>query len=192
VPSGARHLFWQPVTFRQNQDRLAPKEAATLLIRGLGRVEPASRASAVIALALAGAVAIAGALAWGVVAMLVNLQLSLLGLLLGAGVGMAVARYRAGHLPTIIAGGFIAVAGCALGTLLGMVFKALDSHVPLPYILGHLTGQYGLLHYFPREVGGLGLLFWAVAAYAAIRIPLQSRPRAAQGAAQGVADGSAS
>jgi hypothetical protein len=148
-----------------------------VLIRGLGRVSarPASKPSTVIALALAVAVAIAGALLWGLVAMLFNLQLSLLGLLLGAGVGVVVARYRVGHLPTMITGAGIAVAGCALGTFLGMVFKALDSHVPLSYILGHLTGQYGLLHYFPGEVGVLGLLFWAVAAYAAIRIPLQNQ-----------------
>ena len=127
-----------------------------------------------IAVSLAIAVALAGAVVWGLVAILINLQLSLFGLLIGAGVGAVVAKYRAGHWPTIIAGAIIAVAGCALGTYLSMVFQELKDHFSLSFVLGHLGGgAYGLLHYYPHQVGWLGLLFWAVAAYAAIRIPLQ-------------------
>ena len=148
-----------------------------MLLRGLSRASarPASRQNALIAVGLAIAVALAGAVLWGLVAMAFNIQLSLLGLLIGAGVGAVVARYRAGHRPTIIAGAVIAVAGCALGTLLGMIFQLIRHQVPLSYILGHLSGPGGLFHYYPGEVGVLGLLFWAVAAYAAIRIPLQSQ-----------------
>ncbi len=157
-----------------------------MLLRGFSRAgaRPACRQNAVIALALAVAIAVAGAVVWGLVAMLLNIQLSLIGLLIGAGVGAVVARYRAGHRPTIIAGAAIAVAGCALGTLLAMVFRLLNAQVPLSYILGHLSGPSGLFHYYPSEVGGLGLLFWAIAAFAAIRIPLQSQRAAASAAAQ--------
>ncbi len=156
-----------------------------MLLWGLSRAgaPPASRQSTVVALALAGLIALAGAVAWGVVAVIFNIQLSLIGLLIGAGTGAVVARYRAGHLPTIIAGAVISVAGCALGTLLAIVFQLLNAQVTVSYILAHLTGPYGLLHYYPSEVGGLGLLFWAVAAFAAIRIPLQSQRIAARAAA---------
>jgi hypothetical protein len=137
-----------------------------------------------IAVSLAIVVALVGAVAWGLVAILINLQLSLFGLLIGAAVGAVVAKYRPGHWPTIIAGAVIAVAGCALGTYLAMVFQALKDHFPLSYVLGHLGGgPYGLLHSYPNEVGWLGLLFWAVAAYAAVRIPLQRQRSTATAAA---------
>jgi hypothetical protein len=156
-----------------------------LLFRGFTQAgaRSASRQNAIIAVSLAVAVALAGAVVWGLAAMLINLQLSLFGLLIGAAVGVVVARYRAGHRPTIIAGAVIAVAGCALGVLLGMIFQLLHHHVPLSYILGHLGGPGGLLHYYPSQVGLLGLLFWAVAACAAIRIPGQIQRQAAGPAA---------
>ncbi len=156
-----------------------------MLLRGFSRAgaRPAGRQNAAIAVGLSVAVAVAGAVLWGLIAMLVNLQLALIGLLIGAGVGTVVAKYRAGHLPTIIAGAVIAVAGCAAGTFLGMVFKAMKAHFALSFILGHLTGPYGLLHFYPSNVGILGLVFWVAAAYAAIRIPLQSRRLAASQAA---------
>jgi hypothetical protein len=137
-----------------------------------------------IAISLAIGVALAGAVAWGLVAILINLQLSLFGLLIGAGVGAVVAKYRPGHWPTIVTGAVIAIAGCALGTYLSMVFQELKDHFSVSFVLGHLGGgPYGLLHYYPRQVGWLGLLFWAVAAYAAIRIPLQRQRSTASVAA---------
>jgi hypothetical protein len=156
-----------------------------LLLRGFSRAgaRPASRQNALIAIALSVAVAVAGALLWGLVAVLFNLQLALIGLLIGAGVGSVVARYRTGHWPTIIAGAVIAVAGCAAGTFLAIVFKAMNAHWPLSFILAHLGGPNGLLHFYPSNVGILGLFFWVVAAYAAIRIPLQSQRFAAARAA---------
>ena len=157
-----------------------------MLLRGISRAgaRPASRQNALIAVGLSVAVALAGAVLWGLIAVLVKLQLALIGLLIGAGIGLVVARYRAGHRPTMIAGAVIAVAGCALGTFLGMVFQAMNAHFPLSFILGHLGGPHGLLHYYPANVGILGLFFWAVAAYAAVRIPLQSQRLAASQAAQ--------
>jgi hypothetical protein len=148
-----------------------------VLTTGLRRLaaNTAGRPSSLLALLAAAGIATAGALLWGLVAMLFKTQLSLFGLLIGGGIGVAVARYRGAHWPTIAAGAVIAVAGCALGTLLGLVFVLLDSGVSLPFIVGHFGGPSGLLHYYPGSVGVLGLLFWAIAAFAAIRIPLRAR-----------------
>jgi hypothetical protein len=103
-------------------------------------------------------------------------QLSLLGLLIGAGIGAVVTRYRGAHWPTVAAGAVIAVAGCALGTLLGLVFVAVDSGASLSFVLQHLRGPSGLLRYYPGSVGILGLLFWVIAAAVAVLIPLRARP----------------
>jgi hypothetical protein len=111
------------------------------------------------------------------VAMLFKVQLSLFGALIGGGIGVVVARYRGPHWPTIAAGAVIAVAGCALGTLLGLVFVLLQAGHGLPFIFRHFGGRSGLLHYYPGSVGVLGLLFWALAAFAAVMIPVRQRRR---------------
>jgi hypothetical protein len=144
-------------------------------VLGRMRMSPAQRQSTLAALGASAGIALAGAVVWGLVALLFHLQLSLIGLLIGAGVGLMVARFRPGHLPTIATGAVIAVVGCVLGTLLAMVFIALGQQVGLSFILGHLSL---LLHDYPSNVGGLGLLFYAVAAYAAVRVPLRARRRA--------------
>ncbi len=120
-------------------------------------------------------IAVAGALLWGLVAMLFRTQLPLIGLVIGGGVGLAVARFRGAHWPTVAAGAVIAVAGCALGTLLAIVFVLLHSGISLSFVLGHIAGPMGVLHYYPSSVGVLGLVFWAGAAFLAIRIPLRRR-----------------
>jgi hypothetical protein len=155
-----------------------------MIFAGLSRVRVTTgRQSTLAALAAAIGVAFAGAVLWGLVALLIHRQLSLLGLLIGAGVGSMVARYRAGHLPTIIAGAVIAVAGCALGTLLGVVFTLLKQHVTISQILAHFSLVARSLS--PGNLGALGLLFYAVAAYAAIRVPLPGRRRPGRAAAAG-------
>jgi hypothetical protein len=155
-----------------------------MIFAGLSRVRVTTgRQSTLAAVAAAIGVAVAGAVLWGLVALLIHRQLSLLGLLIGAGVGSMVARYRAGHLPTIIAGAVIAVAGCALGTLLGVVFTLLKAHVAVSQILAHFSLVARSLS--PGNLGLLGVLFYAVAAYAAIRVPLTGQRRAGQPAAAG-------
>jgi hypothetical protein len=148
-----------------------------LSVRRLGASQDGTRPDGalgtVLAMAASVGVAIIGAVLWGLVAMLFKTQLSLFGLLIGGGVGLVVARYRRSHWPTVLAGAVIAVAGCALGTLLGLVFVLLDAGFSLPFVLGHLGGPSGVLHYFPSSVGVLGLIFWAIAAFAAIWIPLR-------------------
>jgi hypothetical protein len=146
--------------------------AGLRMIRG----KSGNRQSSAVALAGAVGVALAGAVVWGLVAMLIHKQLSLLGLAIGVAVGRVVARFRAGHLPTIIAGAVIAVAGCALGTFLGQVFLLLNQGSSLSDILSNLSA---LLRDYPTNVGALGLLFYAIAAYGAIRVPLRTQRRSA-------------
>ncbi len=148
------------------------------MINGVSRTSsrPGGQAGTLLALSLAIAAAVAGAVLWGLVALLIHRQLSLIGLLIGFGAGSAVARYRPGHRPTIVAGAIIAVAGCALGTFLAIVFTLLDEQVSLSTIVKNLDV---ILHGYPSAVGGLGLLFWLIAAYAAIRVPLRSQRAAA-------------
>jgi hypothetical protein len=141
---------------------------------GISRMSarPAGRQSTLAALGLALAAALAGAVLWGLAALLVHRQLSLLGLLIGGGVGLAVARYRPGHLPTIVAGAIIAVAGCALGTFLAIVFSLLNARVSLGTVVSNLSV---VAHGYPSAVGVLGLVFWLIAAVAAVRVPLRSQ-----------------
>jgi len=154
------------------------------LIYGLSRMSarPAARQNTLAALSLALAVAIAGAVLWGVAALVFHRQLSLLGLFIGAGVGVAVARYRPAHPPTIAAGAVIAIAGCALGTFLTMIFILLHAQVSLGTIAGHLNLVF---RNYPNEVGGVGPVFWLIAALAAIRVPLSSQRAAAETATTG-------
>jgi hypothetical protein len=138
---------------------------------------PAGRPSTARAIASALGIAIAGAVVWGLVARLFNVQLSLIGVLIGAGVGYAVARYRPGHLPTIAAGVVIAVFGCALGTFLALVFSLLGDGFALGDILSHLSAVFRA---YPSAVGGFGLFFWLVAGFAAYRVPAHSQRMAAR------------
>jgi hypothetical protein len=146
----------------------------TVVIFGISRLaaSPARRPSTLVALGLAVATALAGAVLWGLAALVFHRQLSLVGLLIGLGTGLAVARYRPRHVRTIVAGAVIAVAGCALGTLLAIVFSLLDAGISLSTITGHLGT---VLRGYPGAVGWLGLLFWLIAAYAAVRVPLRAR-----------------
>jgi len=133
---------------------------------------PAGRPSTLVALALAVAAALAGAVLWGLAALVFHRQLALIGLPIGLGAGFAVARYRPGHRAAIVAGAVIAVAGCALGTFLAVVFALLDAGVGPSTITGHLGT---VLRGYPGAVGWLGLLFWVMTAYVAVRVPLRGK-----------------
>jgi hypothetical protein len=140
---------------------------------GLGRTSARAGGVQGTALAIGGAllIAIAGAIFWGLIALLLHMQLSLISVLIGAGVGAVVARYRPGHMPTIIAGAVLAVGGCALGELAGIVFAYLNANIPPGVTFSHFNL---VMREFPHEVGGLGILFWAIAACAAIWVPAHS------------------
>jgi hypothetical protein len=135
------------------------------------RMSPAGRQSSAIALGLAAAVALVGAVVWGLVEYLIHYQLSLLGVAIGAGIGAVVAKYRPGHWPTIIGGAMLAVLSCAFGTFLAVIFGLLNLGFSMSTILGHLNG---VIRAYPHAINGIGVLFWAVAAFVAIRIPVQS------------------
>ena len=67
----------------------------------------------------------------------------------------------------------IAVAGCALGTLLGQTFLLLQAQDSLPLIASHLDI---VLRAYPGNVGALGVLFYLIpAGYSAVSVPLRSR-----------------
>jgi hypothetical protein len=154
--------------------RLGAGAKEIMMIDGVSRTpsRPAGKASTLLALGLAIAAAVAGAVLWGLAALVIHRQLSLIGLLIGLGAGSAVARFRPGHRPTIVAGAVIAVGGCALGTFLAIVFTLLDEQVTVSTIISNLSV---ILHSYPSAVGGLGLLFWLIAAYAAVSIPLRGQ-----------------
>jgi hypothetical protein len=137
-------------------------------------IGPARRQSTLAALSLAAGAAVVGAAVWGLVALVIHRQLSLLSVLIGIAVGVAVTRYRPGHLPSIVAGAVIAVAGCALGTLLAIVFSLLDAQVSAHTIISKANV---VARAYPSAVGWLGLLFWLLAAYPAIRLPLRAASR---------------
>jgi hypothetical protein len=141
------------------------------------RARPGRRQSTLAAVGGAAGVAIAGAVVWGLVALATHKQLSLIGLAIGLGIGALVTRFRPGHRPTIIAGAVIAVAGCALGTLLGQIFLLLSAQWSPGDIFGHLNL---VARAYPTNVGWLGVLFYALAAYGAVRVPLRATRRSRQ------------
>jgi hypothetical protein len=146
------------------------------------RTAPAGTQSSAIALGLAAAIALAGAVVWGLVEYLIHYQLSLLGVAIGGGIGYVVARHRPGHWPTIIAGAVLAVLSCAFGTFLAEIFVLLNLGASMSSILGHLNI---VIRAYPHGINGIGVLFWAVAAFFAIRIPLQSHAANRRAAAAG-------
>jgi len=117
---------------------------------------------------LAAATALGGALLWGLAAAALDRQFLAAALLIGIGAGSCVARWRPGHWPTIAAGTALTLCGCALGTLLAVVFVLLGRH-NLATVLAHLGA---VARIYPSAVGWLGLVFWVAAAVVAGGIPL--------------------
>jgi hypothetical protein len=113
-------------------------------------------------------VAIACALGWGVVAYLTKFQFSIMAILVGLGVGTAMARI--GRVRTAafgVASAVLSVFGCALGSLVAEILNANRHGVPLSFILAHLNL---IFRAYPSVVGGLGFLFWVFAALYGYRI----------------------
>jgi hypothetical protein len=108
-------------------------------------------------------VAVAGAVVWGLVAYAAQYQFSLMAIVLGFAVGAAV--FRAGghnrNTGLAVASAALAVFGCALGSFLAEIMILRGHGVPLGLIKSHLDV---VMRAYPSAVGGLGLLFWAIAA----------------------------
>jgi hypothetical protein len=113
-------------------------------------------------------VAIACALVWGVIAYTTKYQFSLGAILVGLAVGSVMARVGRVKSPAFgIASAALAVLGCALGSLVAEILVALRGGAPMSWILAHLNAAF---HAYPKVVGGLGFLFWAIAALYGYRI----------------------
>jgi hypothetical protein len=118
---------------------------------------------------LAGAaVAIAGALIWGVIAYSTKYQFSIMAVLIGFAVGTVMARVGGARGPALgVASAVLAVGGCALGSLVAEILILLRHGAPISEILAHLDIVF---RFYPTAVGGLGFVFWAIAALYGYRI----------------------
>jgi hypothetical protein len=131
-------------------------------------VQPASPAKA----ALAGlGVAVAGSMVWGLIAYLTTYQLSLMAVFMGLGVGAVMFRANGrNRSPALaVASAVLAVAGCALGSLVAEILVVLRTGVSFSAIMAHLDL---VLKLYPTAVGGLGFLFWVIAALYGYRIAM--------------------
>jgi hypothetical protein len=108
-------------------------------------------------------VAVGGAAVWGLVAYVSKYQFSLMAVVLGFAVGAVV--FRAGghsrNTGLAVASAALAVLGCALGSFLAEIMILRGHGVPFGLIMSHLDL---VMRDYPSAVGGLGLLFWAIAA----------------------------
>jgi hypothetical protein len=120
-------------------------------------------------LALATGVALAGAVAWGVLAYLTKHQYSLIALVVGIGIGYVVRRYRRGDPVAAAAAAVLAVVGCVLGTFVALVLVAVRDGAKLGTIVGHPSV---IVQAYPSSVGSLGIVFWLMAAVAAFTYPM--------------------
>jgi len=127
---------------------------------------PPGRRGAGLALLAGLAAAVAGAFAWGLVAYLTKHQFSLVAVLVGVAVGNAVGRFCPGNAAAAAASAVLALAGCAFGTFLALVFAELGTGKGLGRVLGHLNV---VMSAYTRSVGLLGVVFWLAAAFLAFR-----------------------
>jgi hypothetical protein len=140
--------------------------------------ESASRDRTGAAILAGLAAAVAGAVVWGLITYLTKHQFSLVAVGVGVGVGYAVGRFRPGDVAAAAASGVLALLGCALGTFLALVFAALGAGIGLGQMLAHLDV---IMNVYPGSVGVLGVVFWLLAAFLAVRTamggPRGRRPR---------------
>ena len=116
-------------------------------------------------------VAVAGSLVWGLIAYLTKYQLSVMALAIGAAVGTVVIRVngRNRHPGLAVASAALSVFGCALGSLVAEILVLLSHGIPASVIMANLNL---VLRVYPKAVGGLGFLFWILAALYGYRIAM--------------------
>jgi hypothetical protein len=129
---------------------------------------PPEKGSIGLALVCGLGAAIAGAVVWGLIAYISKHQFSIVAVLIGLAVGSTVARFRTRDPLAAIASAVLAVLGCALGNFLALIFALAGAGVSVPSILGHLNL---IAAAYPHSLGGITLLFWAIAAFIGFRIP---------------------
>jgi hypothetical protein len=120
---------------------------------------------------LAGAgVAIVGALIWGVIAYATKYQFSVIAVLVGFAVGTVMARVGGARSTALgVASAVLAVAGCALGSLVAEILVFQRQGAPMSAILADLNVVF---RFYPSAVGGLGFVFWALAALYGYRVAM--------------------
>jgi len=121
---------------------------------------PARRGSMGGALLAGLGAAVAGSIAWAIIAYFTKHQFSLVAILVGSLVGFTISRIRPGSAAAAAGGAFLAVLGCALGTFLALVAVEVREGTRLASVLHHLNV---IEHAYPRSVGALGVVFWLMA-----------------------------
>ena len=139
-------------------------------MNGFGGPGQPGRGNIGMAVLAGAAVATVGALIWGVIAYSTKYQFSIMAVLVGLGVGTVMARVSGvRNMALGVASAVLAVGGCALGSLVAEILILERHGAPMSLILAHLNFVFRL---YPRAVGGLGFLFWALAAFYGYRIAM--------------------
>jgi len=139
-------------------------------MNGFGGPGQPGRGNIGMAVLAGAAVAIVGALIWGVIAYSTKYQFSIMAVLVGLGVGTVMARVSGvRNMALGVASAVLAVGGCALGSLVAEILILERHGAPMSLILAHLNIVFRL---YPSAVGGLGFLFWAFAALYGYRIAM--------------------
>ena len=139
-------------------------------MNGFGDPGQPGRGNIGMAVLAGAAVAIVGALIWGVIAYSTKYQFSIMAVLVGLGVGTVMARVSGFRSMALgVASAVLAVGGCALGSLVAEILILERHGAPMSLILAHLNFVF---RFYPTAVGGLGFLFWAFAALYGYRIAM--------------------
>ena len=139
-------------------------------MNGFGGPGQPGRGNIGMAVLAGAAVAIVGALIWGVIAYSTKYQFSIMAVLVGLGVGTVMARVGGVRSTALaVASAVLAVGGCALGSLVAEILILLRHGLSMSEILANLNIVF---RFYPKAVGGLGFLFWAFAALYGYRIAM--------------------
>lgn len=144
-----------------------------MLPYGVGGQPQQGQGSITTAVAAGLGVAIVGSVLWGIISYATQHQFSLLALVIGLCVGTVMARVSRVRNPALaIASAAIAVLGCALGSLVAEILVFVRLGAPLGNVL---SNPHIVFHYYPKAVGGLGFVFWAIAALYGYRVAMGLR-----------------
>ena len=139
-------------------------------MNGFGDPGQPGRGNIGMAVLAGAAVAIVGAVIWGLIAYSTKYQFSIMAVLVGLGVGTVMARVSGVRSMALgVASAVLAVGGCALGSLVAEILVLERHGAPMSLILAHLNVVFRV---YPHAVGGLGFLFWALAALYGYRIAM--------------------
>src|SRR5215813_2550102 len=123
-----------------------------------------------MAVAAGAAVAIGCGLAWGLFSYTTKHEFSIVAILVGLAVGSVMARIGRIKSPGFaIAAALLAVAGCALGSLFAEILVLVRHGLSIGESLAHFNL---IMQAYPRFVGALGFVFWALAALYGYRLAM--------------------